>query len=63
MQNTQEIHKTFKDVPVGTSFRMSDGKFTKKSSRTAKSWRTGNRLYIKADHPVRQVKYSWGWGV
>jgi hypothetical protein len=63
MRNTYETPKSFKDVPVGTSFRMSDGKFTKKSSRTAESWQTGNRLYIKADQPVRQVKHSWGWGV
>ena len=63
MRNTQETPKAFKDVKSGENFLMSDGKFTKKSSRTAESWRTGNKIYIKADQPVRQVKHSWGWGV
>ena len=63
MPNIQEVPKTFKEVQVGTGFLMSDGKFTKKSSRTAESWRTGNKIYLKVDQPVRQVKHSWGWGV
>ena len=63
MRNTQETPKAFKDVKAGENFLMSDGKFTKKSSRTAESWRTGNKIYLKADQPVRQVKHSWGWGV
>ena len=63
MRNTHETPKAFKNVKVGENFLMSDGKFTKKSSRTAESWRTGNKIYLKADLPVRQVKHSWGWGV
>ena len=59
----QEIPKTFKDVKVGTGFLMSDGKFTKKSSRTAESWQSGRKIYLKSEQPVRQVKHSWGWGV
>ena len=63
MPNIQETPKAFKDVKVGEGFLMSDGKFTKKSSRTAESWRSGSKIYLKADQPVRQVKHSWGWGV
>ena len=62
-KNIQEIPKTFNDVNIGASFLMSDGKFTKRSSRTAESWRTGNRIFIKSNQPVRQVRHSWGWGV
>ena len=63
MPNIQETPKTFKEVQTGTSFLMSDGKFTKKSTRTAESWRTGKTIYIEANQPVRQVKHNWGWGV
>ena len=63
MPNIQEVPKTFKQVQVGTGFLMSDGKLTKKSSRTAESWSAGCTIYLKSDQPVRQVKHSWGWGV
>ena len=63
MPNIQEVSKTFNQVNIGSSFIMSDGKFTKRSSKTADSWRTGKRVHIKESQPVRQVKHSWGWGV
>jgi hypothetical protein len=63
MPNIQETPKTFKDVKVGENFLMSDGKYTKQSSRTAVSWRSGGKIYLSSSQPIRQVKHSWGWGV
>lgn len=63
MLNIQETPRTFKDVKVGENFLMSDGKYTKQSSRTATSWRSGGKIYIASSQKIRQVKHSWGWGV
>ena len=63
MLNIQQTHRTFKDVKVGENFLMSDGKYTKQSSRTATSWRSGGKIYITSNQKIRQVKHSWGWGV
>ena len=63
MLNIQETPRTFKDVKVGENFLMSDGKYTKQSSRTAVSWRSGGKIYVTSSQKIRQVKHAWGWGV